>query len=198
MRHYLLTLFLLLGCITTAQAAQVCARDDTGRSVCPESPVERIVSLSPGSTELVFAAGGGSRMVGVDGNSDYPAEVADIARIGEYPNISVESIAALKPDLIVAWAGGNSPQVTSMLESVGIPLFSINPQSFQDIASAIRGLGVLFATEVVAEKAADDVEHRYQALAAQYKHKKPITVFYELWNQPLMTVNNLSYYSSGH
>ena len=190
MRHLFLSLSVLLGSISSAQAAPVCAIDDAGRSVCPKTEVKRVISLSPGSTELIFAAGGGSRVVGVDEHSDYPAEVANIDRIGGYPNISIESIAALKPDLIVAWAGGNSPQLTSMLESIGIPLFYIDPQSFDDVASAIRRLGVVFDTKAHADKSADEVEQRYQAIASQYKNKKPVTVFYEIWNNPLMSINS--------
>ena len=190
MRHLFLTLSVLLGSIGSAQAAPVCVTDDTGRSVCPETSIERVISLSPGSTELIFAAGGGSRVVGVDEHSDYPAEVASIDRIGGYPNISVESIAALKPDLIVAWAGGNSPQLTAMLESLGIPLFYINPQSFSDVASAIRRLGVVFDAEALANQSADNVEQRYRAIVAQYENKKPVTVFYEVWNNPLMSINS--------
>ena len=189
MRHLFLSFSVLLASINSAQAAPACVTDDAGRSICPETPVKRVVSLSPGSTELIFAAGAGSLVVGVDEHSDYPQAVASIDRVGGYPNISIESIAALKPDLIVAWAGGNSQQLTSMLESIGIPLFYINPLSFSDVASAIRRLGVVFETEPEASKAAGDVEQKYQAIAVQYKNKRPLTVFYELWNNPLMSIN---------
>ena len=189
MRHLFLTLSVLLGCISSAQAASVCVTDDVGRSLCPKTEIKRVISLSPGSTELIFAAGGGSRVVGVDEHSNYPAEVASIDRVGGYPNISIESVVSLKPDLIVAWAGGNSPKLTSMLESVGIPMFYIKPQSFDDVASAIRNLGKVFGTQAQANKTAGDVEQRYKSIAGQYKNKKPVKVFYEIWNDPLMSVN---------
>lgn len=190
MRHLFLSLSLLLGSIGSAHAAPICATDDVGRHFCPQTEIKRVVSLSPGSTELIFAAGGGLRVIGVDENSDYPVEVANIDRVGGYPNISIESIIALKPDLIVAWAGGNSRQLTSILESVGIPLFYINPQNFDDIASAIRNLGNILSTEEQASKAAKEVEQRYKTIAEQYKNKTPVTVFYEIWNNPLMSVNS--------
>ena len=152
MRHLFLTLSLLLGSVVSVQAAPVCVTDDAGRSVCPKKTIKRVVSLSPGSTELVFAAGAGSLVVGVDEHSDYPADVESIARIGGYPNTSVESIVALQPDLIVAWAGGNRPQVTSMLESMGTPLFYIKPSDFNDVASAIQRLGVVFGTTPQAQQ----------------------------------------------
>ena len=189
MRHLFLALSLLLGSVVTAQAASLCVTDDAGRSVCPEKTIKRIVSLSPGSTELVFAAGAGSLVVGVDEHSDYPADVNNVARVGGYPNTSVESIVALQPDLIVAWAGGNRPQVTSMLESMGMPLFYIKPSSFSDVASAIRRLGIILGTTPQANKAAESVEQRYSSIAGQYQKKEPVRVFYEIWDNPLMSIN---------
>ena len=190
MKYLFLIISVLLSSIASVYAAPSCVVDDAGRSVCSKTALKRIVSLSPGSTELVFAAGAGSRIVGVDEHSDYPAQVASIDRVGGYPDISIESIVALNPDMIVAWAGGNSKQLTSMLESVGIPLFFINPQSFSDVASAIRRLGDLFGTPSEANKAANGVEQRYQSIAAQYKSKKPLSVFYEIWSKPLMSINS--------
>ena len=191
MRYFLLLLTIPLSFFGagTALAEPVCIEDDTGQKVCRKSLPERIVSLSPGATELVFAAGAGPRVAGVDAHSDYPEEVANLPRVGGYPDTSVEAIVALKPDFIVAWAGGNKPQLTSVLESFGIPLFYIDPQSFSDVSSAIGRLGILFGTEGQASKAASEVNKRYQAIAANYSHKTPVRVFYELWNEPLMSVN---------
>ena len=189
MRHFLLIIPFMLFSMNSLYAASICARDDAGRQVCTSKPIQRIVSLSPGSTELIFAAGGGDRVVGIDEHSDYPPSVSTIQRIGGYPNISIESIVALKPDLIVAWAGGNSPQLTSMLESFGSNLFYINPVNFTEISSVIRRLGSLLETMPEASESADAVDRQYQALKAQYSFKPAITVFYEIWNNPLMTIN---------
>lgn len=190
MRHILLAIPISLLGAGLVQAKTVCVDDDTGRQVCRKNAPQRIVSLSPGSTELIFAAGGGSQVIGVDAHSDYPEEVANIPRVGGYPDTSIEAIIVLKPDFIVAWAGGNKQQLTSMLESVGIPMFYINPLDFSDISSAISRLGTLFGAEQQAQKAAAEVDSRYKAIAAGYSQKTQVTVFYEIWNTPLMSVNS--------
>lgn len=130
-----LAAFVISGHTTLLQAAQVCIKDDLKREVCAPKSVKKIVSLSPGSTELIYAAGAGKQVVAVDDHSDYPPAVAKVPRVGGFPNVSIEAIAAMKPDLVVAWAGGNSPKVTSKLESLGVRVFYIDPLSFPEIAS---------------------------------------------------------------
>ncbi|WP_252178691.1 cobalamin-binding protein [Endozoicomonas sp. 4G] len=185
-----LAVLVFSGYTTLLQASEICVADDLARKVCVPELVKKIISLSPGSTELIYAAGAGKQLVAVDDHSDYPPAVAKIPRIGGFPNISVEAIAAMKPDVVVAWAGGNSPKVTSKLESLGITVFYIDPLSFPDIASVIRRLGKLFGTSAVADKEAKKFLARYQAIKKHYQVKKPVTVFYEIWDKPLMSISN--------
>lgn len=196
MRYFLPVLITFLLCLTTlglsAQELSIeerCVTDDKSRSVCIKDPVKRVISLSPGSTELIYAAGGGDKVIAVDAHSDYPSQVKNLPRIGGYPNISVEAITAMKPDVVIAWAGGNSPKVTSKLESIGIRVFYIDPITFPGIASTLRRLGTLFGTQAVAEENAADLDKRYQSLKLHYQSKRPVTVFYEIWNKPLMTIS---------
>ncbi|WP_422412944.1 MULTISPECIES: cobalamin-binding protein [unclassified Endozoicomonas] len=184
-----LAAFVISGHTTLLQAAQVCIKDDLKREVCAPKSVKKIVSLSPGSTELIYAAGAGKQVVAVDDHSDYPPAVAKVPRVGGFPNVSIEAIAAMKPDLVVAWAGGNSPKVTSKLESLGVRVFYIDPLSFPEIASVIRRLGRLFGTSAVADKEAKRFLARYQSIKKKYQFKKPVTVFYEIWNKPLMSIS---------
>lgn len=184
-----LTVFMLSGYTTLLKASEVCVEDDLKREVCVPKSVKKIISLSPGSTELIYAAGAGKQVVAVDDHSDYPPAVAKVPRIGGFPNVSVEAIAAMKPDIVVAWAGGNSPKVTSRLESMGIRVFYIDPLSFSEIASVIRRLGKLFGTSAVADKEAKRLLARYQSMKKKYRLNKPVTVFYEIWNKPLMSIS---------
>ncbi len=181
--------FLLFAHASFLQASEICVKDDRSRDVCVSEPVKKIISLAPGATELVYAAGAGKHVIAVDEHSDYPPAVSSVPRIGGFPNISVEAIAAMKPDMIVAWGGGNSPKVTSRLESLGIKLFYIDPLTFPDIASAIRRLGKLFGTASHANQQAEEMLARYETLKKQYHAKKPVTVFYEIWNKPLMSIS---------
>ncbi|WP_051785847.1 cobalamin-binding protein [Endozoicomonas numazuensis] len=189
MKHFSLFLFALLSYCSSTYAQQVCVTDDKSRQVCLEEPLKRIISLSPGSTELIYASGAGSRVIAADDHSDYPPEVKSVEHIGGFPNINIEAIAALKPDAVIAWAGGNNPKATAKLESIGIRVFYIDPISFKDISSVLRRLGLFFGTEKVANKAADDVDKRYQSIKLQYQPQKPVTVFYEVWSKPLMTTS---------
>ncbi|MGI9281688.1 MAG: cobalamin-binding protein [Endozoicomonas sp.] len=184
-----LAVFVFFGHTTLLQAVEVCIEDDVRREVCVPKSVKKIISLSPGATELIYAAGAGKNVVAVDDHSDFPPAVAKVPRIGGFPNISVEAIAAMNPDVVVAWAGGNSPKVTSRLESLGVRVFYIDPLSFPDIASAIKRLGKLFGTSLVADKEAERLLARYQSIKNKYQVKKPVTVFYEIWNKPLMSIS---------
>jgi iron complex transport system substrate-binding protein len=167
----------------------LCVKDDLSRDVCTNSTAQKIISLSPGSTELIYAAGAGQKVIAVDDYSDFPPEVEAVPKIGGFPNVSVEAITAMKPDVVVAWAGGNSPKVTSRLESLGIRVFYIDPLSFPDIASTIKRLGLLFDSNDQAENRASNVLSRYQSLKHRYQGQTPVSVFYEIWNKPLMSIS---------
>ena len=166
-----------------------CADDDLGRQVCANKPIERIISMAPSSTELVYAAGGGSKLIAVDNHSDYPESVKSLPRIGGYPNISAEAILAMKPDLIVIWSGGNDARLSSQLEALGLRVFYSDPLDFDAISSVIERLGVLMDTGPQAEQNIKQFNQRYQAVKARYQQVEPVNVFFEIWDNPLMTVN---------
>lgn len=185
--------FLSVSLFTTAAGAAPvgtrCAIDDLGRKVCTSKPVRRVISLAPSTTEQVYAAGGGSRLIAVDEHSDYPEAVRSLPRVGGYPNTSVEAILAMRPDLVVIWSGGNDARKSSQLETIGLKVFYSDPQDFAGIASVTRRLGTLMGTSGQAERNADDFNQRYQSLQAKYQQAKPVKVFFEIWDNPLLTVN---------
>ncbi|ELU03916.1 hypothetical protein CAPTEDRAFT_134318 [Capitella teleta] len=160
------------------------------RSVCLNTRSPKIISLSPGSTELLFAAGAGDRVIAVDQHSDFPEAVKKLPNVGGYPNVNVEAIVAMKPDLVVVWTAGNSQKVIRQLESLGLSTFHIDVVDFAGIEKAIRRLGQVAGTEKEADRVVDDFSTRLKALKNNYGQRKPVSVFFEIWRAPLMTVGN--------
>jgi len=169
--------------------AKIEVQDDAGKIVSVAKPARRIVSLSPHATELLFAAGAGSYVVGVAAYSDYPQAADDIPRIGDASGLNLEQIVGLRPDLVVAWKSGNPPRVVKRLEELGIPVFRSEPRSMGDIAENIEDLGMLADTLDVARRESADFRLRYSDLRSRYAHRKAVGVFYQIWHSPLMTVN---------
>jgi iron complex transport system substrate-binding protein len=172
-----------------AQAQAVESVDILGDDIQLAQPAQRIVSLAPHITELLFAAGVGARIVGADAWSDYPPAARNIARIGDSSRIDLERVLALKPDLVVAWDSGNPRADIARLRQLGVPVFVSEPRRLQDIADDLRKLGHLAGADAAADAAAQSFEARVVALRAKYAEQRPLRVFYQISAQPLMTVN---------
>ncbi|WP_374537818.1 cobalamin-binding protein [Chitinimonas taiwanensis] len=179
---------LATGLLATTLAA-VSVKDDKGRTVTLAQPAQRIISLAPHLTENLFAIGAGSRIVGATSFSDYPAEARRLPQVGSYNSFDLEQIRALKPDLIVAWPSGNPARQLAQLEKLGIPLFYDDPQRLADIPGVLERLGVLAGLDAQARSAAQGLRERAATLARQHAGKKPVRVFYQVWDRPLMTIN---------
>jgi iron complex transport system substrate-binding protein len=169
--------------------AAVSVVDDAGQTVTLAQPARRIVSLAPHVTELIYAAGGGDRIVGTVSYSDYPPQAREIPRVGDNKALDLERIAALKPDLIVVWRHGNAQKQTDRLRALGMPLFFSEPRRLEGIPDNLEKLGTLMGTEPVANRAATDFRQQVDALRKTYATRAPVTVFYQVWQQPLMTLN---------
>lgn len=179
----------LLGMPLLALAA-VCAEDGRGRQVCLPKPATRIATLSPGATELVFAAGAGDKVVAVVDHSDYPPEALDITLVGNHTRIDLEALLALEPDLVITWVTGNPPAQIEMLQALGLPTFAIEPRTFEGVSSVIERLSVLAATENKGYSEAERFRKGIAAISRQYQNAEPVPVFYQVWETPLMTINN--------
>ena len=180
---------LLLLAMFALDAAAIRIIDDAGRSVILEQPARRIISLAPHLTELLFAAGAGGQVVGTVEYSDYPRAAQAIARIGDSAQLDLERILALKPDLVVVWQNGNAQRQLEKLLHLGIPVYYNETHRLTDIARAIDQLGRLAGTEAVAHPAARAFLGRAAELRARYAGRPPVTVFFQIWEQPLLTVN---------
>ncbi len=174
--------------VPSAQAA-VSVVDDAGQTITLAQPARRVVSLAPHVTEMIFAAGGGDRIVGTVHYSDYPPQARDIPRVGDNKALDLERIAALKPDLIVVWRHGNAQKQTDRLRALGLPLFYSEPRKLASIPDNVEKLGTLLGTEATARRAADSFRQQVETLRKTYAARPPVTVFYQVWQQPLMTLN---------
>ncbi|WAS53504.1 cobalamin-binding protein [Burkholderia ambifaria] len=169
--------------------ADVTARDDAGNTVTLPAPAQRVISLAPHATELVYAAGGGAKLVGTVTYSDYPPAAQAVPRVGDNKALDLERIAALTPDLIVVWRHGNAERQTDALRALHIPLFFSEPKHLDDVATSLRQLGTLLGTAPVADAAAASFSRDIAALRARYAARAPVTMFFQVWDRPLTTLN---------
>lgn len=189
MRRLILAPLIALACAAAPARAAIDITDDQGTPVHLDKPAARIVSLAPHITELLFAAGAGDKVVGAVQYSDYPEAAKKIPRVGGYTSIDMEKVAALKPDLVIAWKSGNRDAHLGKLRALGIPVFINEPRKIDDVAKSLAQIGKLAGTEAAGDAAAQSFRKRHAALAARYSSRPPVRVFYEAWNRPLMTVN---------
>jgi iron complex transport system substrate-binding protein len=176
-------------------AAPVAADDATGSRVELVSPAQRIVSLAPHATELLFAAGAGTRVVGVLAPADYPIEARGLPRVGDASRLDFESILALRPDLAVVWPY-LAPGQIERLRALGIPIFVSDPHTPAGIADDLERLGSLAGTSSTALRVAAALRARLAALERREQGSAPISVFYEIWPEPLYTVGGRHLISS--
>lgn len=173
-----------------AAAAGIELEDDTGRKLALAAPAQRIVSLAPHVTEMLFAAGAGERVVGAVDYSDYPEAAQRITRVGGYTRIDLEAVAALRPDLVIGWQSGNRDGDLARLQALGIPVYLSEPRNLEDVARNLERLGRLAGSEHTAQAAASTFRARREHLAATYSGRDKVRVFYQIWDRPLMTVND--------
>lgn len=166
-----------------------CAVDALAQRLCLEAPAGRVVSLSPGATELLFSAGAGDAVVAVSAWSDYPPEAARLPQVGDSQRLDLEAIVALAPELVVAWTDGNARTQLDRLAALGVPVFWLAPRDFDDIAGAVEALGHLTGHDALAARRAAAFRAAIDELRLRYREARPVRVFYQVWDQPLMTVN---------
>ena len=185
-------LSLLCACAIAAvsnQAAAITVEDFAGREVTLEQPAQRIVALAPHIVENLYSAGAGEHLVGVVSYSNYPAQAIEIPEVGSYNAFSLEQIIALQPDLVVMWGSGNGMQTLDKLQALGIPVYVSELRQLADVPHSIRRLGQLAGTVAASEREARRIETEISALRTRYSAQRQLGVFYQIWNEPLQTVN---------
>ena len=164
--------------------------DDSGRRVAVAQPPLRIVSLAPGATELLFAAGAGDQVIATVEYSDEPPAARKIARIGDVAAVDMERLVSLHPDVVVVWASGGNPAQRQKIAGLHIPMYEQQVGRLVDIPAGVRRLGVLAGTEAAADRAAAQMEARLASLTREYSSRagRAPSVLLQVWNRPIYTV----------
>lgn len=181
--------FCLIALLIAAPAlADIAVRDDTGQTIRLARPAQRIVSLAPHITENLFAIGAGGRVVGTVDFSNFPEAAKRIPRVGGYEKIDLEAVAALRPDLVIAWESGNIASHVAKLKAIGLPVLLTDTKRIEDVPADLERLGELSGARDEARAAAAQFRSRLAALTARHAARPRVATFYQVWNQPLMTV----------
>jgi iron complex transport system substrate-binding protein len=183
-----------LACLTLLAASAgahgaITVHDDAGHKVTIAKPAQRIISLAPHVTELLFAAGGGARIVGAMNYSDYPEAAKLIPVIASNSQIDIEKLLSLKPDLLVVWQSGNTARQLEQLAQLGIPIFYSEPKRIEEVATSLARFGQLLGTEPQAQAAAQAFRAKLTQLGSQYGTRPPVRVFFQIWDKPLYTLS---------
>ena len=154
----------------------------------PPQKGQRIISVAPNLTELLYAAGAADQLVAVSEYSDYPEAAKALPRIGDAFRLDYERIVALAPTVAVTWESGTPPEVQKRLEGLGIRVVSIPTTRLDDIAAGLEKLGALAGTEEMAAAAAAGFRADIARLRAEYRERPKLKVFVQIDDAPLFTV----------
>jgi iron complex transport system substrate-binding protein len=178
---------------TSIFGQKISVTDDAGTAITLNQPAQRIITLAPNLAELVYAAGASDKMVAATRYSDYPAAVTKLPLVGDAFALNLERIAALKPDVVFVWLSGTPERQRSALKALaqrrGFAVFESEIRSVGDIGDTLVRIGTLAGTQSQANAHAAAINAQWAALGAQYEKAKPIKVFYQVWDAPLMTFN---------
>ena len=168
--------------------AEIVVKDDIGQEIRLKTPARRIITLAPHAAESLYAVGAGDKLVGTVEYSDYPPEAKKVPRVGGYSRLDLEAVAALKPDLILAWQTGNQIGQIDKLKGLGLTVFVTQPNTLEDVAGQLERYGQLAGTEATANAAANAFRKRLESLRKDNQNKPKVRVFYQIWKSPLTTV----------
>jgi len=185
----LLSIVLVLAaCTTPVQTPTQYVVDDLGRLVAINGTPQRIISLAPSNTEILFALGLGDKVVGVTMYCDYPPETQDKEKVGDYYGPDVEKIIALEPDLILATDFHRFDLIPALAEQ-GFAVFAVAPQTLEDVLESIQKIGEITGKEEEASALVNGMQSKIEEIEEQTKEleEKP-SVFYMTWHDPMWTV----------
>jgi iron complex transport system substrate-binding protein len=174
-------------CVTSSNAAEISLKDDLDRVVRLKAPAQRIVTLAPFLTELVFDAGAGERIVGVSAYSDYPPEAKRLPQVGTAVNFSIEEIAALEPDLVLVWKDSMRPEDLERITRFGAAVFVASARTLEDVPRLLDSLGRLTGRD--ASQVAAEYGRKLDTLRRAYAGKRKLATFLEIWSRPLTTIS---------
>ncbi len=172
-----------------AVSLELSVTDFSGNTINLAGPARRIVALAPHIVENLFAIGAGEQIVGVVDHSDFPSAAKELPIVGGYEQTNFERIVELKPDIVIAWQTGNSASDVIKLRELGIKVFIDQPNSLDDIATSLRLLGAITGRESQSTQIAEEFVSYINTTRANNAGKRQINVFYQVWNDPLISIN---------
>ncbi|HSQ24302.1 MAG TPA: cobalamin-binding protein [Pyrinomonadaceae bacterium] len=167
--------------------------DEAGRRVRLPEKIDRIVSLAPNLTEIVYAVGAGDQLVGDTEYCDYPAAAKNVAKVGDTTHPSVERIIALKPQVVLVSTASQLESFTRQLDQQNIAVYVTNPQSLEDVFRSIQTLGDLFGHHDWTTTMVAELRTRAFAVEVATKAVKPLKAFYQVSDEPLYTIGRDAY-----
>jgi iron complex transport system substrate-binding protein len=183
-RRALLGALLLLPLAALARTV----RDDAGITVkIPDAPC-RIVSLAPGTTAMLYAAGAGHCLVGTIAHSDEPAEAAKVPVVGDAETLDFEQLLALRPTVVVVAVDVVQRVRIDRLRALGVPVYQVHVTRLSGMPESLRRLGELSGTRDTAQRVADGLDAELARLAARYRARTPLRVLYQIWDKPIYTI----------
>lgn len=169
--------------------------DFLGNHMDLSQPAQRVITLTSHATELMFSIGAGAQIVGVVEYSDFPEAAKKIPQVGNYAGLNIEAIVALQPDLIVYWPEGNPTRDIERLRQLKMPLFASDPNTFVEIADDIKRFGQLTGHGERGRGIAQEFLKEVEKIKKDNENKKTLRVFYQVWNQPLLSQNGDTFIS---
>ena len=171
-----------------AADAQRQLRDDAGDKITLGAAPCRIVSLAPGTTAMLFAAGAGQCVIGTIAHSDEPAEAARVPVVGDAETLDFEQLIGLRPTVVVVAVDVVQRVRIDRIRALGIPVYQVHVTRLAQMPESLRRLGSLAGTEAAADRKADELAAELAALDARYRNRAPIRVLYQIWDRPIYTI----------
>ncbi|WP_421683605.1 cobalamin-binding protein [Stutzerimonas urumqiensis] len=159
-----------------------------GLLVSPLQAADRVVSLAPSLSEIMLELGAEDRLVGVLDGGERPAALAGIPSVGRYGRVEMEALLSLSPDLVLLWPDSIGAGERRQLEQFGIPLLIVEPHRLEDLAGGVQRIADGIGLPARGHARAEGVRERLKALEERYRDAEPLSVFYQIWDQPLYTV----------
>ena len=182
-----LALLLLVSFSVAAASYPLTIRDDLGQTLTIPARPQRIVSMAPSNTEILFALGLDDRVIAVDSDSNYPPAAKKKADAGSALSPSVENLIALQPDLVLLW-DASAKELQDKLLELGIKAVAFAPQNLAEVYECITRIGHLTDAEKAAQAVVSDMKRKVNAVTAAVKktNNRP-SVLFEVWPDPLFT-----------
>ena len=167
--------------------------DEIGRTIRVPREIRRVVSLAPSVTETVYALGLQDRLVGDTDFCDYPPDAQKKQKVGGAINPSIEVIAALHPDLVLAIKSLNRLETVEALQALHIPSYTTNPKTVEEVLASTEHIAEVLGEPEAGVEIAERLRARLAKLRAQLEKAPPRRVFFVVWDEPLMSIGKKTF-----